>query len=152
MDRGRKIRGTTSCSAQASQPMLSQRQLTLLAISGEPVFPYFIQASRSGRYLGTLSYRLTPTGGSLKKNTMLTSSHLRVYRVYANKFHTLCQVYFCSISSALFKVVSVILAPPIILASSFFLPSLSSGVTAVKVLPSFSSLEISIWVSAKAAS
>jgi len=36
-----------------------------------------------------------------------------------------------SISSALFRVVSVILVPPMILASSRFLPSMSRGVTEV---------------------
>ena len=38
---------------------------------------------------------------------------------------------YCSISSALFSVVSVMLAPPMMRASSFFLPSRSRGVTEV---------------------
>ena len=48
---------------------------------------------------------------------------------YPNKKILFCQAF--SISSALFNVVSVILAPPIIRASSLFLPSRSRGVTVV---------------------
>ena len=69
---------------------------------------------------------------------------------YPNKEIPVCQAF--SISSALFNVISVIFAPPIIRASSRFLPSMSKGVTEVYVLPCRSSLAISKCVFASAAS
>ncbi len=51
---------------------------------------------------------------------------------YGNKKVPFCQAnYTLSISSALLRVVSVMFAPPMMRASSRFLPSISNGVTEV---------------------
>ena len=93
------------------------------------------------------SHCLAPTGSSLAENErILLPIHALSYWCYPNKTEVFCQgfpgeiLYNLSkkqkhqprsISSALRSVVSVMLVPPMILASSRFLPSRSSGVTVV---------------------
>ena len=61
--------------------MPSGRQATPLAVSGEPVLPYWkLQGGHSGRYFGALPCPLAPTGNSLEESGALTSSHHSVYR------------------------------------------------------------------------
>lgn len=112
--------------------------------------PLSFQADHSGRYFSAFPRCLAPAGSSLTGNGTPTFSLQRVHPEYPNKKTAVCQglnpkipflrfwepplaVFFypCSISSALFRVVSVILAPPMIRASSCFLPSRLSGVTSV---------------------
>lgn len=106
------------------------------------------QANHSGRYFSVVLICLAPTGSSLLRIVTLTSSHQCVliwYGMYPSKYLAFCQAFlkkrnsnhsfyfmeYVSISSALFNVVSVIFAPPIIRANSRFLPSKSKGVTEV---------------------
>ena len=52
--------------------MPSRCQATPLAVSGEPVLPYWkFQGGHSGRYLGVFSYPLSPAGDSLKESGRL---------------------------------------------------------------------------------
>ena len=61
--------------------MPSRCQTTPLAVSGEPVLPYWkLQGGHSGRYFGALPCPLAPTGNSLEESGALTSSHHSVYR------------------------------------------------------------------------
>ncbi len=97
-----------------------------------PSSPTAFQAGHSGRYLGRFPHCLAPSGSSLGGKGLLTSSHHCVAGILAKdaKFVKPFQLP-VSISSALFNVVSVMVAPPMIRASSRFLPSRSKGVTVV---------------------
>lgn len=128
----------------------SQRYKTLFAVSGEPVLPYcmFRKATPGGIWAVFLIALHQPATLCEKRNRLLHP--IVVLPTHPNKKCILCQAR--SISSALLSVVSVMVVPPMILASSCFRPSKSSGVTVVYVLPCRSSFAISRWVSAKAAS
>ena len=113
----------------------SQRPTTLSAVSGGPVFPYcFFRKATPGGISAFFPAALHQPAALWGKRRRLLLP-FTVLQKNLSKNYGICQDYSSfyrrSISSALFKVVSVILVPPMILASSFFRPSTSRGVTVV---------------------
>ena len=141
---------------QSLTTLPSGRLTTALAVSGEPVFPYcyFRQAAPGGIWVRRTAALHQPAVLCRTVRTYFFPSVRYFYE--ADSILTKCQVFVkhkresifsentvrtfrnCivpqftrSISSALLRVVSVILVPPIIRASSCFRPSRSRGVTVV---------------------
>ena len=121
-DRGRKFTRYHLWFATSSRNMASGRQTTALAVPGEPVFLYscFKKATPGGISADFPAASHQPAALWRKTIAYLFPS---LRWKYGSKFHKFCQGIYTSISSALFRVVSVILAPPMILANSRFRPS-----------------------------
>ena len=134
-DRGRKIRGTTSNSAFSHKNTLTASDNAFRCIGRNPSSPTAIFRKATpgciwARFPAALHHPaalwrerkclLIPITVFLKAEVILTKIAKKVKNNYVR-----------SISSALFRVVSVMTVPPMILASSRFLPSTSRGVTEV---------------------
>ena len=145
-DRGRKIRGTTSGLVASHGATLTASNNALRNLGRTRPSLLDFQEGHSGRYFGGFSHCLAPTGSSLAEKGSLTCSHHCVENILTKIVYFVKTSFLFSppqqgqkdvsfrqqsISSALLRVVSVILVPPMIRASSRFRPSRSRGVTEV---------------------
>lgn len=129
-DRGRKTRGTTSGSPTPHNIGLTVSNNTLRCFGRARPSLLQVQEGHSGRYFCVFPRCLAPTDSSLAENERILHP-ITVFLVILTKRRRFVKIYLLSISSALLRVISVMLVPPIILASSRFLPSISKGVTVV---------------------
>ena len=133
MTEGEKFRGTTSVWRILTAFSLTPSSNGLRDI-GRTRLPLLLFREATPGGIWASGNPLPRTKRQLSENSSEpTVSHQRVNGVILAKKHRFVKKIFqlCSISSALFRVVSVIFVPPMIRASSRFLPSVSKGVTEV---------------------